>query len=123
VAAFKICPEDVNEVLEFFLRKRSEESRSLERTQLRTNPDVLEKAGHRFGGHRGLQVAEELTSVETVGVPGFCQKLPGLARIIGMPRWLPIEVDGAFDYAPSDSRKSRSDRLVHGIAVDGVAGG
>src|SRR5262249_30334631 len=88
-------PED--DVLELLLLIRFEESRALERAKPRLDADRLEIVENRLPIDGRPRVAPQVPGIETLRVSRLRKELTGLARIVGMKRWLPVEVEARRD--------------------------
>src|SRR5262249_40877950 len=112
----------LNEVLVALLRVSLEESRPLERSELRVNAHCLEVVEHGLGKVRVRGVAVVLAGVEAIRVTSVCQQLSGLGRIVYWGRRLPIVFEAVRDDAAGKLGVAKRQCLVDGLAVDGQAG-
>src|SRR5438034_3300839 len=92
--------QPVDEVLELLVLIRLEEPRPLERAKPRLDADGLKIVEDRLGIYAGPGIAPEIPGVEALRVPGLREELPGLARVVGVERRLPVEVEAGRDDAP-----------------------
>src|SRR5438128_4174578 len=114
--------QPVDEVLELLVLIRLEEPRPLERAKPRLDADGLKIVEDRLGVYAGPGIAPEVPGVEALRVPGLREELPGLARVVGVERRLPVEVEAGGDDAPGDLGEPEGHGLVDRLAVHRVVG-
>src|SRR3989475_10832402 len=88
--------QPVDDVLELLLLIRLEEPRPLERAEPRLDADGLKIVEDRLGGHAGPGNATEAAGRAAVRGPGFPEEPPGPARIVGVDRRLPVELEAGW---------------------------
>src|SRR3989441_179543 len=111
----------LDEVPKLLLGVRLEEGRQLEWPEL--HPDADRSKVVDDGLLDGSDVAEVFARIEAVRIAGLSQKLPRLGGIVEVGRRLPVEVEVAWDDAPSDPGESQGLGVIDGLAVDGVVCG
>src|SRR5438552_9350031 len=116
----KDAAQSVDNVLELLLLIRLEEPRPPEPPAPRLAAGGLKIVEDRLGVDAGPGIAPEVAGVEAVRVPGFREELPGLARIVGVERRLPVELEAGGDDAPGDLGEPEGHGLVDRLAVDRV---
>src|SRR6266849_8824974 len=92
--------QPVDNVLQLLFPIRLEKPRPLERAKPRLDTDGLKIVEDRLGVHAGPGIAPEVPGIEALRVPGLREELPGLARIVGVERRLPVELEAGRDDAP-----------------------
>src|SRR5213593_3724090 len=114
--------QPVDDVLELLLLIRLDEPRPLERAKPRLDADGLKIVQDRLGVHAGPGIAPEIPGIEALRVPGLREELPGLARIVGVERRPPVEVEAGGDDAPGYLGEPEGHGLVDRLAVHRVVG-